>query len=172
MRRVLRPTTLRTHLQAERTDADRQPCYSVGRCRSGAWPAGRRGVYARARVVREGSQPTHTLTSYYRPEHVEGTRIVDPTAGPAGRSGGSASCTTPDTRLTSAGDTVRACPTADEVQLLQLAPGEWVVELHRTTYTADDTVVEFAIGTHAATRFAWTYDFKVPDSAKAEEESK
>lgn len=129
-------------------------------------------VYARARVVREGSQPTHTLTSYYRPEHVEETRIVDPTAGPAGRSGGSASCTTPDTRLTSAGDTVRACPTADEVQLLQLAPGEWVVELHRTTYTADGTVVRFAIGVHAATRFAWTYDFKVPDSAKAEEESK
>lgn len=25
----------------------------------------------------EGTQPTHTLTSYYRPEHVEGTRIVD-----------------------------------------------------------------------------------------------
>lgn len=45
-------------------------------------------VYARARVVREGSQPTHTLTSYYRPEHVEGTRIVDPTAGPASRGGG------------------------------------------------------------------------------------
>lgn len=39
-------------------------------------------VYARARLVKEGSQPTHTLTSYYRPEHVEGTRIVDPTPGP------------------------------------------------------------------------------------------
>lgn len=36
-------------------------------------------VYARARLVKEGEQPTHTLTSYYRPEHVEGTRIVDPT---------------------------------------------------------------------------------------------
>ncbi len=47
-----------------------------------------------------------------------------------------------------------------------------MVELHRTTYTAHGTVVEFAIGVHAATRFAWTYDFKVPDSAKAEEESK
>lgn len=76
-------------------------------------------VYARARLVKEGTQPTHTLTSYYRPEHVEGTRIV----------------------------------------------GEPVVELHRTTYTADGTVVEFAVGIHAASRFAWEYEFKVPDSA-------
>jgi hypothetical protein len=28
--------------------------------------------------------------------------------------------------------------------------------------------VEFAIGVHAATRFAWSYDFKVPDSAQEE----
>jgi hypothetical protein len=45
------------------------------------------------------------------------------------------------------------------------------VELHRTTYTADGTVVEFAIGVHAATRFAWAYDFKVPDSADMEGEA-
>ncbi|TWD15229.1 hypothetical protein FB570_11376 [Streptomyces sp. T12] len=30
----------------------------------------------------------------------------------------------------------------------------------------DGTVVEFAIGVHAASRFAWEYDFKVPDSAR------
>jgi GntR family transcriptional regulator len=59
-------------------------------------------------------------------------------------------------------------PSAAESKLLQLPAGEWVVELHRTTYTADDTVVEFAIGVHAATRFAWAYDFKVPDSAQEE----
>ncbi|QIY95481.1 UTRA domain-containing protein [Streptomyces sp. S1D4-11] len=56
-------------------------------------------------------------------------------------------------------------PTADEVQLPQLPVGEPVVELHRTTYTADGTVVEFAVGVHSASRFAWEYDFKVPDSA-------
>lgn len=60
-------------------------------------------------------------------------------------------------------------PTSDEVKLLQLPPGEPVVELHRTTYTADGTVVEFAIGVHAASRFAWEYDFKVPDSARDRE---
>ncbi|WP_138904445.1 GntR family transcriptional regulator [Streptomyces albidochromogenes] len=132
-------------------------------------------VYARARLVKEGAQPTHTLTSYYRPEHVEGTRIVDPAPGPAGRGGGFRV-------LYDAGyeidhmteDLFARVPTAEEAQLLQLTPGEWVVELHRTTRTADGTVVEFAIGVHAATRFAWSYDFKVPDSAKtdAEGESK
>lgn len=57
-------------------------------------------VYARARLVKEGTQPTHTLTSYYRPEHVEGTRIVDPTPGPPAVAAGFASCTTLDTRST------------------------------------------------------------------------
>ncbi|GGP75115.1 hypothetical protein GCM10010231_52560 [Streptomyces sindenensis] len=52
----------------------------------------------------------------------------------------------------------------DESKLLQLAPGEPVVELHRTTYTADGAVVEFAIGVHAASRFSWEYKFQVPDS--------
>lgn len=57
-------------------------------------------------------------------------------------------------------------PSPEEAAQLQLAPGEWVVELHRTAYTADGTVVEFAIGVHSATRFTWTYDFKVPDAAQ------
>jgi DNA-binding GntR family transcriptional regulator len=130
-------------------------------------------VYARSRVVKEGSQPTHTLTSYYRPEHVEGTRIVDPAPGPAGRGGGFRVLYDAGYEIDHMQETLFArIPTTDEVQLLQLAPGEWVVELHRTTYTADGTVVEFAVGVHAATRFAWTYDFKVPDSSKAEGENK
>lgn len=123
-------------------------------------------VYARARLVREGMQPTHTLTSYYRPEHVEGTRIVDPTPGPAGRGGGFRVLYDAGYEIDHMRETLFArVPTADEAQLLQLAPGEWVVELHRTTFTADGTVVEFALGVHAATRFSWTYDFNVPDSA-------
>ncbi|GAA3752074.1 hypothetical protein GCM10023082_54810 [Streptomyces tremellae] len=56
-------------------------------------------------------------------------------------------------------------PAADEARTLQLTPGEWVMELHRTAWTADGTVVGFAIGVHAAARFAWTCDFEVPDSA-------
>ncbi|MFE0131218.1 hypothetical protein ACFWY6_06505 [Streptomyces sp. NPDC059037] len=36
------------------------------------------------------------------------------------------------------------------------------------TCTAGETVVEFALGVHAATRFAWSYDFKVLDSAQEE----
>ncbi|MFI1838207.1 GntR family transcriptional regulator [Streptomyces olivaceoviridis] len=130
-------------------------------------------VYARARLVKEGAQPTHTLTSYYRPEHVEGTRLVDQTPGPAGRGGGFRVLYDAGYEIDHMREELFArVPTAEEAQLLQLAPGEWVVELHRTTYTADGTVVEFAIGVHAATRFAWSYDFKVPDSAKTEGDSK
>ncbi|NEC25235.1 GntR family transcriptional regulator [Streptomyces sp. SID8111] len=129
-------------------------------------------VYARARLVKEGEQPTHTLTSYYRPEHVEGTRIVDPTPGPAGRGGGFRVLYDAGYEIDHMREELFArVPTSDEVKLLQLPPGEPVVELHRTTFTADGTVVEFAIGVHAASRFAWAYDFKVPDSARSEEDA-
>jgi GntR family transcriptional regulator len=124
-------------------------------------------VYARARLVKEGEQPTHTLTSYYRPEHVEGTRIVDPTPGPAGRGGGFRVLYDQGYEIDHMREEIFArVATSEEVKLLMLPPGEPVVELHRTTYTADGTVVEFAIGVHAASRFAWAYDFKVPDSAQ------
>ncbi|MEV6309727.1 GntR family transcriptional regulator [Streptomyces sp. NPDC051840] len=131
-------------------------------------PAGAE-VYARARLVKEGDQPTHTLTSYYRPEHVEGTRIVDPTPGPAGRGGGFRVLYDAGYEIDHMKEAIFArVATPDEAKLLQLPAGEPVVELHRTTYTASGTVVEFAIGVHAASRFAWEYDFKVPDSAKGE----
>ncbi|MFJ3275624.1 GntR family transcriptional regulator [Streptomyces sp. NPDC086776] len=127
-------------------------------------------VYARARLVKEGEQPTHTLTSYYRPEHVEGTRLVDPTPGPAGRGGGYRVLYDAGYEIDHMKEELFArIPTAEEVKLLQLPGGEPVVELHRTTYTADGTVVEYAIGVHAASRFAWEYDFKVPDSAQDRE---
>ncbi|WP_030416970.1 GntR family transcriptional regulator [Streptomyces sp. NRRL S-1448] len=125
-------------------------------------------VYARARLVKEGEQPTHTLTSYYRPEHVEGTRIVDP----AGRGGGFRVLYDNGYEIDHMREELFArVPTSDEVKLLRLPAGEPVVELHRTTYTADGTVVEFAIGVHAASRFAWSYDFRVPDSARRDEEA-
>ncbi|MFF4672386.1 GntR family transcriptional regulator [Streptomyces sp. NPDC001279] len=126
-------------------------------------------VYARARLVKEGDQPTHTLTSYYRPEHVEGTRLVDPTPGPAGRGGGFRVLYDAGYEIDHMREELFArVAKPEEAELLKLMPGEWVVELHRTTFTADGTVVEFAIGVHAATRFAWAYDFKVPDSASKE----
>ncbi|MFJ5175182.1 GntR family transcriptional regulator [Streptomyces griseoviridis] len=134
-------------------------------------PAGAE-VYSRARLVKEGEQPTHTLTSYYRPEHVEGTRIVDPAPGPAGRGGGFRVLYDAGYEIDHMKERIFArAATPDESKLLQLPPGEPVVELHRTTYTAAGTVVEFAIGVHAASRFAWEYEFQVPDSAKDKEDS-
>jgi GntR family transcriptional regulator len=127
-------------------------------------------VYARARLVKESGQPTHTLTSYYRPEHVEGTRIVDPAPGPAGRGGGFRVLYDAGYEIDHMKEEIFArVSTPDEVKTLLLPSGEPVVELHRTAYTADGTVVEFAIGVHAASRFRWSYDFKVPDSARAGE---
>ncbi|MFB6598456.1 GntR family transcriptional regulator [Streptomyces diastaticus] len=124
-------------------------------------------VYARARLVKEEGQPTHSLTSYYRPEHVEGTRLVDPMPGPAGKGGGYRVLYDAGYEIDHMKERIFArAATVEDVQLLQLPPGEPVVELHRTTWTADGTVVEFAIGIHAASRFAWEYDFEVPDSAK------
>lgn len=35
--------------------------------------------------------------------------------------------------------------------------------LERRTYTKDGQIVELARGVHAASRFAWTYTFDVPD---------
>ncbi|WP_338773326.1 GntR family transcriptional regulator [Nocardia vulneris] len=121
-------------------------------------------VYERARTVSEGGQPTHTLASYYRPEHVEGTPLVDPTPGPAGRGGGFAVLTMQGYEPDHMTETVSArMPTPDEVEMLKLPAGEPVMILKRRTYTAHDDIVEFARGVHAASRFSWTYDFKLPD---------
>jgi GntR family transcriptional regulator len=54
-------------------------------------------------------------------------------------------------------------PTPDEVEQLELPSGEPVMVLQRRTYTADGRVVEFARGVHAASRFSWSYTFKIPD---------
>jgi GntR family transcriptional regulator len=121
-------------------------------------------VYERARLVVQGNQPTHTLTSYYRPEHVEGTPIVDPVPGTATSGGGfavlSAQGLEPDHMTESFHSRM---PTPDELTQLRMPAGEPVMVLQRTTYTADGTVVEFARGVHRASRFAWTYSFQLPD---------
>jgi GntR family transcriptional regulator len=121
-------------------------------------------VYERARLVKDAGQPTHTLASYYRTEDVEGTRLVDPTPGPAGRGGGFLVLTLqglePDT-ITE--NFYARMPTPTEVEQLELPAGEPVMVLQRRTATADGRVVEFARGVHAASRFSWSYTFKIPD---------
>ncbi|MEU9888065.1 GntR family transcriptional regulator [Sphaerisporangium sp. NPDC051011] len=121
-------------------------------------------VYERARLVKEGDSPTHTLTSYYRPEDVQGTPLVDPTPGPAGRGGGFAVLTLQGLEPDSMTETIHArMPTPDEAEMLQLPAGEPVMILRRRTFTREGRLVEFARGVHAASRFAWSYTFKIPD---------
>jgi GntR family transcriptional regulator len=121
-------------------------------------------VYERARLIKDAGSPTHTLTSYYRPEHVEGTPIVDPKPGQATLGGGFAVLTMQGLEPDHMTETFFArMPTPDELATLELPAGEPVMVLHRTTYTANDVAVEFARGIHAASRFSWTYSFTIPD---------
>lgn len=121
-------------------------------------------VYERSRVMTRDGTPTHTMASYYRREDVEGTAIVDDRPGIAGRGGGFAILTErglPPEEMTE--DLFARMPNVDEMVLLELSPGEPVVELHRVTRAPDGQVIEYARGVHAASRFVWSYTFKIPD---------
>jgi len=121
-------------------------------------------VYERFRLVSDAGQPTHVLTSYYRPADVEGTPLVDPAAGPAGPGGGFRVLTLKGLEPHRITETVQArMPTPDETEQLRLPAGEPVMVLRRTTFTDDGRVVEFARGTHAASRFSWSYTFEIPE---------
>jgi GntR family transcriptional regulator len=141
----------------QRVRADEAVAAGLG-VEPGAW------VYERARLVKDGDIPTHTLTSYYRPDDVEGTPIVDPQPGPATRGGGFAVLAGKGLEPHRMTETVHArMPTVDEVRTLALPAGEPVMVLERQTFTVDDRPVEFARGVHAASRFAWTYSFPIPE---------
>ncbi|GAB1820633.1 GntR family transcriptional regulator [Herbidospora sp. RD11066] len=121
-------------------------------------------VYERARLITEGGSPTHTLTSYYLPEHVDGTPLVEETPGWAGQGGGFGVMTSRGLEPDHINETIFArMPTPDEAATLRLPAGEPVMVLHRWTYTQDDRLVEYAKGVHAASRFAWSYSFTIPE---------
>ncbi|MFI0425104.1 GntR family transcriptional regulator [Spongiactinospora sp. 9N601] len=121
-------------------------------------------VYERARVMTRDGIPTHTMTSYYRREDVEGTPIVDPRPGIAGGGGGFAVLSERGLaphEITE--DLLARMPTAEEVLLLELPVGEPVVEVRRITRTADGKPIEYARGVHAGSRFVWSYTYPIPD---------
>ncbi|KAB8186829.1 UTRA domain-containing protein [Nonomuraea phyllanthi] len=121
-------------------------------------------VYERDRIMFRDGKPTHLVTSYYRREDVEGTAIIDSRPGMAG-SGGSFAILAerglaPD-EMTE--ELFARMPTVEEMVSLDLPPGEPVVEQWRTTRTAEGRVIEYAKGVHPASRFVWSYTFKIPD---------
>lgn len=121
-------------------------------------------VVERDRLMTSDDTPTHTMTSYYRPEDVDGTAIVDPRPGIAGQGGGYAILAERGLephRMVE--DLFARMPTTEEAERLKLPPGEPVVEVHRVVRTADGRVVEYAEGVHAASRFVWSYPFDIPD---------
>ncbi|MFF1908260.1 GntR family transcriptional regulator [Kitasatospora sp. NPDC058218] len=126
-------------------------------------------VVSRARLVKEAGVATHTLTSYYKVQHVEGTRLEDPTPGPAGKGGGFGVFLELGLEPHQMTEELYArMPTPAESAELELPTGEPVMVLHRTTYTADGTVIEYAVGVHTASRFSWEYNFLIPDSASGD----
>jgi hypothetical protein len=54
-------------------------------------------------------------------------------------------------------------PTRDEAVLLGLSAGEPVMEVVRVVRAPDGRVIEYACGVHPASRFVWSYTFKIPD---------
>ncbi|WP_327044833.1 GntR family transcriptional regulator [Microbispora sp. NBC_01189] len=121
-------------------------------------------VYERARVMTRDGVPTHAMTSYYRVEDVEGSPLIDPSPGIASPGGGFRVLTDRGLAPHEITEDLNArMPTADETLLLELPPGEPVVEVRRTTRTAEGRVVEYARGVHAASRFMWSYTFAIPD---------
>lgn len=121
-------------------------------------------VVERARIVTRKGAPTHSMTSYYRPGDVEGTEIVDPRPGMAGRRGGFHVLTEQGLRPVTITEELHArMPKPDELHELELPAGEPIVEVHRTTRAEDGRAIEFARGIHAASRFVWAYTFEIPD---------
>lgn len=121
-------------------------------------------VYERARLVKDAGQPTHSLTSYYRSDDVADTPLVNPQPGPATPGGGFAVLTMQGLEPQTITESFHArMPTPDEIAQLALPAGEPVMILHRTTRADGGRAVEFARGVHAASRFAWTYTFDIPE---------
>lgn len=121
-------------------------------------------VYVRDRVMTREGVSTHTMASFYRRADVEGTALVDPRPGIAGRGGGFQVLTDrglPPDEITE--DKFARMPTVEEALLLDIPPGEPVVVVRRTTRTADGQPIEYAVGVHRASRFIWTNTFKIPD---------
>lgn len=121
-------------------------------------------VVERARIVDREGDVTHTVTSYYRLEDVEGTPIEDDRPGMAGRRGSLAILSERGLEPHEITENLKArMPTVDEAVTLNLPPGEPVVEMMRWTRTADGRTIEYAKGVHAASRFEWSFPFEIPD---------
>lgn len=123
-----------------------------------------REVWQRARVVTRDGEPTHTMTSWYRAEDVDGTPLVDDRPGIAGQRGGFAVLTDqglPPHHITE--DLYARMPTVEEARQLDIPDGEPVVVVHRVTVTAEGRPVEYARGVHRASRFSWRYSYDIPD---------
>jgi GntR family transcriptional regulator len=113
-------------------------------------------VIARRRTVLSDDVPVRIFTSYFRADLFGDTRLAKPEAV---RPSLQEAIVALGHMFGRAEETVTARPAArDESSTLDLDPGEWVVQVLRTSYSADDTPVRALEIICAATRHVLTID--------------
>jgi DNA-binding GntR family transcriptional regulator len=98
-------------------------------------------VPCRHQLFKEKGKPACSLTKYSHPEHVKASEppVID------------------SFRET----LIPREPSYEEVRALDLTHHEWVVEIIRTSFTADGSAVEVDVEVYAASKFTWTHDSPV-----------
>jgi GntR family transcriptional regulator len=117
-------------------------------------------VFKRSRCEWVNEQPIQVADSYYRPEIVEGTAIVEPSTGPGGSY---ARLEERGHLLTRFREEIRTrMPNPDEVRALRLPPGTPIVTVLRIAYTAEGPIEVFSSIVNG-TSAVFVYDFDAPE---------
>jgi GntR family transcriptional regulator len=118
-------------------------------------------VWVRRRTTLIDDRPNQLADSYYELSLVRDTAIMRPDTGPGG---GFARLEDQGIRLDRITEELAVrMPTGPESVTLQLPPGTPVVDLVRTTYSADNRPVEVMLAVIAGDMVTFSYDFPIPD---------
>ncbi|MFJ5178853.1 GntR family transcriptional regulator [Streptomyces griseoviridis] len=114
-------------------------------------------VVVRSRRFLVDDEPVQMATSYLPADLVRGSRIAEPDSGPGGTYKRLAELGAEPVRF---GEDLRArMPSSDESAALSILPGTPVIEICRTAFTADGTVVELNRMLLDAGAYALRYTF-------------
>jgi GntR family transcriptional regulator len=118
-------------------------------------------VWVRRRITLIDDRPNELADSYYELSLVHDTPIMQENTGPGG---GFARLEEQGVRLSRITEELAVrMPTGPESIALELPPGTPVVDLVRTTYSADERPVEVMLAVIAGDMVTFSYDFPIPD---------
>jgi GntR family transcriptional regulator len=118
-------------------------------------------VWVRRRTTLIDGRPNQLADTYYELLVVRHTPIMQENTGPGG---GFARLEEQGVRLSRITEELSVrMPTGPESVALQLPPGTPVVDLVRTTYSADERPVEVMLAVIAGDMVTFAYDFPIPD---------